>query len=155
MTNRRTISPRAEKRIFMGLLVQPVLAAVLTYMAFPLIDYTGRTLYGGRVGDSADAALALALGVGFAAALVTIVGVFPTVVWLVKRLDVTFGRAILFGVLFGNLPVVIGSLLAGSYGPAGFVRAAVIGTALGTSGAALFWVIALRQQTFDPGEQVG
>ena len=155
MTNRRIISPRAEKRIFVGLLVQPVLAAVLTYMAFPLIDYTGRTLYGGSVGDSADAALALALGVGIAAAVVTVVGVFPTVVWLVKRLDVTFRQAILFGILFGNLPVVIGTLLAGSYGPVGFLRAAVIGTALGISGAVLFWVVALRGQRFNHGEQAG
>lgn len=155
MKNRRTISPGAEKRIFVGLLVQPFLAAVLTYMAFPLIEYTGRTLYGGRAGDSADAALALALGVGIAAAGITVVGVFPTVVWVIRRLDVTFGRTILFGVLFGNLPVAIGSLLAGSYGPIGLLRAAVIGTTLGISGAALFWVVALRGQTFGNGEQAG
>jgi hypothetical protein len=142
------LSPRAEMRLFVGLLLQPILAAALTYAAFPLIDYTGRPLYGGRASDSADAALALSLGVGVVAALVTIVGVFPAVVWLVKRIDVTFGRAILGGVLFGNLPVVIGTLLAGSYGPAGFLRAAVMGTTLGICGAALFWVISIRGHHF-------
>lgn len=152
--SRRFISPRAEKRLFLGLLVQPVLAAALTYIAFPVIDSTGRALYGGQGGD-ADAALSLALGVGFAAAVITIVAVFPTVVWVVKRIDVTFTQTVLFGALFGNLPVVIGSLLAGSYGPAGFVRAATLGTVLGVIGAALFWVVSLRGQTFDHSEHAG
>lgn len=155
MTKRRTISPREEMRLFVGLLVQPFLAAALTYLAFPLIDLTGRPLYGGRAGDSGDAAISLSLGVGFAAAVITIVVVAPAVVWLVKRVDITLGQAALFGVLFGNLPVVIGTLLAGSYGPAGFLRASVIGTVLGVSGALLFWVVSIRGQTFGQSEQAG
>jgi hypothetical protein len=58
-------------------------------------------------------------------------------------------------VLFGNLPAVIGTLLAGSYGPVGFLRALVIGTVLGVSGALLFWVMSIRGQAFGQSEQAG
>jgi hypothetical protein len=152
MTQTRTLSSTDERRLFLGLLVQPPFAAALTYLAFPLIDATGRPLYGGSTPDTADAAIALALGVGLVAALLTVLGVFPTVVWVVKRTTVTFGRAALFGAIFGNIPVVVGTALAGSYGPVGAVRASVLGTLLGVSGATLFWVLAIRGRTLSHSE---
>lgn len=147
MTHTRTLSSTDERRVFLGLLLQPPCAAALTFVAFPLIDATGRPLYGGSTPDTADAAIALALGVGVVAAMLTVLLVFPTVVWVVKRTTVTFGRAALFGVMFGNIPVVVGSALAGNYGSAGALRASVFGTLLGVSGATLFWVLAIRGRT--------
>jgi hypothetical protein len=135
-------------RLLLGALVQPFLAAGLTYLAFPVIDQTGRPLYGAKPGDPADAALALALGVGIVAAVVTWVGAVPTAVWLMKRGTASFGRALWFGLAFGNLPVAIGTLLTGGgYGPAGTVRASVLGTCLGMSGAALFWVVSIPRSS--------
>lgn len=155
MTQVRALSPRDERRVFLGLLVQPFLAAALTYLAFPVIDATGRPLYGGRAGDSSDAAIALSLGVAVVAAVITVAAALPTAVWFMKRTTITLGRAALFGLLLGNIPVVVGSILAGSYGPAGTARASVIGTLLGVSGAALFWLIAIRGQNIGQNEQAG
>lgn len=155
MTQVRALSPADGRRVFLGLLVQPLLAAALTYLAFPVIDATGRPLYGGRPVDSADAAIALSFGVAVVAALLTVGLVFPTVIWVMKRTTVTLGRAALFGVLFGNLPVVIRSIVAGSYGPAGAVRASIFGTFLGVSGATLFWLIAIRGRSVPKREQAG
>jgi hypothetical protein len=155
MTQTRTLSSTDERRLFLGLLVQPPFAAALTYVAFPLIDATGRPLYGGSTPDTADAAIAVALGVGVVAAVITVLCVLPTVVWVMKRTTVTFGRAALFGAAFGNIPVVVASALAGNYGPAGAVRASVIGTVLGVSGATLFWVLVIRGRTLGHSEQAG
>jgi len=144
MTQTQTLSSTDERRVFFGLLIQPPFAAALTFLAFPLIDATGRPLYGGSTPAPADAALSVALGVGLVATLLTVLCVFPTVVWVMKRTTVTLGRAALIGAMFGNIPVVIGSALAGNYGLAGAVRASVFGTLLGVSGATLFWALAIR-----------
>jgi hypothetical protein len=130
-------------RLFLGFVIQPFLAAGLTYLAFPLIEYTGRPLYGGGT-SSPDAAIGLAFGVGLVAALITVTCAVPTVGWLADRTTVTLRRAALYGALFGNLPVVVGTLLAPGYGLVGLLRASVTGTCLGITGAALFWVISIK-----------
>ena len=141
--------------MFLGLLVQPPFAAALTYVAFPLIDATGRPLYGGSTPDTADAAIAVSLGGGVVAAVMTVLCVLPTVVWVMKRTTVTLGRAALFGAAFGNIPVVVASALSGNYGPAGAMRASVIGTVLGVSGATLFWILVIRGHSGGHSEQAG
>jgi hypothetical protein len=88
--------------------------------------------------------MGLAFGVGLVAALITVTCAVPTVGWLADRTTVTLRRATLFGALFGNLPVVVGTLLAPGYGLVGLLRASVTGTCLGITGAALFWVISIK-----------
>jgi hypothetical protein len=129
-------------RLFVGLAVQPLLAAGVAFFGFPLLlDQSGRTLAGGFPADSTDAAASVAFGVGIVAVFVTVVGVFPTVLWILKRRPVTLALALLFGLAFGNLPVMLGTVLAGGYGVAGALRGLAFASLIGLTGAVGFWLI--------------
>jgi hypothetical protein len=131
-----------------GLIVQPFLAAGLALAIFPvfLLDPEGRTLAGGYPSDPTDAALSVAFGAGVVAAVVTVLGVWPTAVWLLKRRPLTFVGALRFGLGFGILPYVLLGVAAGgkTYGPSGVLRGLLFSSVLGLIGAAVFWLIALR-----------
>ena len=88
--------------------------------------------------------ISIALGAGIVAFFITIVGVFPTALWLLKRRTVTLPTVFLFGLGFGNLPVVLGTVLSGGSGPAGLLRAHAFGSLLGVTGAAVFWLVSVR-----------
>ena len=140
VTQLRELSPADEMRLFLGCLAQPVLAGVLAFLMFPLID-AART-DGGRSADAFDAAASVGIGAAIAAAVIALLAL-PVAVWMVKRTTVTLEQALLFGAAFGNLPAAVG-LLAGP--PS--ISAVALGTFLGVSGAALFWLIAIRGRVF-------
>ena len=75
----RILTPADEKRLFAALVIQPFLAALVAFVAFPfvILDRTVRTLSYGAPTDLAEAALAVALGTALVAFLVTVFGVFP------------------------------------------------------------------------------
>lgn len=79
-----------------------------------------------------------------AALVVTLVGVWPTALWLVKRRPVTLAQSLLFGLAFGNVPVALGGTSAGFHGLSGAFRAIAFASVIGITGAAVFWVISLR-----------
>jgi hypothetical protein len=54
MSDSRTPEITAERRLFIGLAVQPFVTALLGLALFAVVDYTGRPLYGGRPVDSFD-----------------------------------------------------------------------------------------------------
>ena len=56
MRHARTLSPADELRVLLGLAVQPFVTALLAFSIFPVVEYTGRRLYGGRSADPVDAA---------------------------------------------------------------------------------------------------
>src|SRR5687767_610169 len=131
----RTLSPAEEMRIFLGLLVQPFVAAGLGFVAYPLVD-----LHGGRAADSTDAAVALAAGSGLAAFFLSFLAALVAV-WVIRRHPLTLPRALVSGVLLGNVPTVLGVLAGGVDGWAGFVRVVLFASFLGLGGAAAFWVV--------------
>lgn len=138
----RTLSVSEEVRIFLGLLVQPFVAAGLTFVAYPLMDRSGRAIYGGIDPDPMRSAIALALYVGFAAFFVTILAAFPAAVWVLKRYPLTLRRTLLWGVLLCNILSVLGTIVTGpGYGFAGFVRVVLFASFLGLGGATAFWAI--------------
>jgi hypothetical protein len=138
----RTLSVSEEMRIFLGLLVQPFVAAGLTFVTHPLIDRSGRAIYGGGIDpDPMRSGIALALYVGIAAFFVTIAAAFPAAVWVLKRYPLTLWRTLLWGVLLGNILSVLGTMVAGSYGLAGLVRVVLFASFLGLGGATAFWAI--------------
>ena len=121
----RTLMPAEQMKLFAGLAVQPFLAAAVAFVSFPfvLLDRTGRTLAGGFPADPADAAVSVAFAAGFVAAVVTLVGVLPTALWVVKRRRLTLTQAFGFGIAFADVPVLLGTVLTGGgYGPAGVLR---------------------------------
>jgi hypothetical protein len=137
----RTLSLSEEMSIFLGLLVQPFVAAGLTFASYPLMERSGRAIYGGIDPDPLRSAIALAFYVGIAAFFVTILAAFPAAVWVLKRYPLTLWRALLWGVLLGNILTVLGTVLAPGYGLAGFVRAVLFASFLGLGGATAFWAI--------------
>jgi hypothetical protein len=142
----RALSVPEERRLCAGLVVQPFVAGGLAFLIFPffLLDANGRTLAGALPADVMDAAQSVAIGVGIVAFFVTLLGVWPAAVWLTKRRPVSFGEAQLWGLGFGNLPMIIGTMLAGMHRGEGFARGVAFASVLGLAGAAMFWIIALR-----------
>ena len=153
----RRLSPSEEMRMIAGLAVQPFLAGALAFLLFPLLllDRSGRTLAGGIVDDITSAALSVAIATALVAFFVTLLVALPTAVWLAKRKRVPLSEALLFGVGFGNLPFVAGTILAGSYGVGGFVRGVAFSSLLGVIGAAAFWTIAIRSQKVASNSEAG
>ena len=95
--------------------------------------------------DVSGAAVAIAAG----AALVTVVIsalVIPVALWVLRRHQLTLVGTLLFGLAFGNLPYVLLALAAGgTYGLSGLVSGLAFSSLLGLTGAAAFWVIAVRR----------
>ena len=116
----RTLALSEEKRILLGLLVQPFLAAALTFASYPLLDRSGRAIYGGIDPDPLRSALGLAIYVSTAAFFVTVLAAFPAAVWVLKRHELTFVGALLWGLFLGNIPSVLGTVVTGlGYGLSG------------------------------------
>lgn|SRR5262245_17046867 len=145
----RSLTASEQMRLFVGLLIQPLLAGSVAFLIFPvfLLDQNGRSLAGGVPGNPTDAAVSVAVGVGLVAVFVTVLGVWPTAVWLMKRRLVSLREALVFGLGFGVLPYVLLAVATGgkTYGVEGLVRGVAFSSLLGVAGAAAFWAIALRQ----------
>lgn len=55
--------------------------------------------------------------------LLTVLVALPAAVWVLKRYELTFSRALLWGVLLGNIPSALGTMVTGmGYGIKGLVR---------------------------------
>lgn len=144
----RTLTPADAARLALGFVVQPFVTAVVAFFVFFLLmlDGTGRTLDGSFPSSPTDAAMSVAAGTGFLAIFVTLAGVLPTVVWIVRRRPLTFTHALLFGLAFGNLPIVLGALLLG--GNWSLLRTHAFASLIGVTGAAAFWLISIRGRDF-------
>ncbi|HUR19913.1 MAG TPA: hypothetical protein VMZ90_03840 [Vicinamibacterales bacterium] len=145
----RTLTAAEEMRLCLGFVVQPFVGAVVAFVLFRflLLDRAGRTFAGDYASDTTAAAVSVASGT-FIASVVILAGVVPTAVWVLKRRALSFTRALLWGAGFGSLPIVIGTVLGGSYGLMPFVRSAVFAALVGITGAAVFWMISVRGRDF-------
>jgi hypothetical protein len=162
MTGSRHPSQEDETRVIAALAVQPFVTGFLAFSTFPIIDYTGGALYGGRSADLLDAAISFAIGAAFAGFLITWLGAAPAFVWLRRRGPITRTKVFLSGAILGNVPAVLIVLsLAASrssrgqipdldalmHGPAGAIRAIAFGSFIGVASAAVFWWVAGRHIT--------
>jgi len=141
-----SLSRRDATRLLAGLAIQPFIAGALAFLVFPwlLLDSNGRSLAGGT-GDMVHAAGSVAIGAAVVALGITLVAALPAAVWLTTRRRVPISEALLWGLGLGNVPMVAGTLLAGTYGVEGFVRGIAFSSVLGVAGASVFWTIALRR----------
>lgn len=140
----------SDERMFAALLVQPIVAGALTFVLFPIlfVDRSGRLIAGGYVNVN-DAALSVAIGAAFVTAIVALLAVLPTALWVTKRQQLTMQRTVLFGFGFGNVTYLFLAVLLARgrfYGSEGVLGGLVLSSILGVAGAAVFWVIALRPQ---------
>jgi len=142
----------SQPRLLLGLAVQPVVAAVLGFLSFPLIDFSGRLLEPGFPVDRLDAGMAMAFGLAIAATLLTLFGALPAVAWCLSRGPLTRTQTLLAGAILGNVPFAVIVPLAyahessrlATFWPVGALRALVFGTFFGLAGAAVFWMILTR-----------
>jgi len=123
----RTLNSSDEMRVLFALLLQPVVAAGLAFVSFPLLNNPGTV-------DSAGAATSIAFVVGIVAFVFVLAAAWPAVLWLAKRGPVKLTHAMLFGVAMANVPVAIG----------GSARAVLFASFIGLVSAVLFWVISIR-----------
>ena len=136
-------APLDAMRIVVGLALQPIVAAAVAFLLFPLLllDRTGQAFGGGRPVSVSDSAASVAFAVGIVTVPVVIAGVFPTLLWLLRRGAITLTRALSVGLVFGNLPIVIGFLLAGTYGAIATLRTIAYASTIGVAGATTFWLV--------------
>ena len=131
------LSHREEMRVFLGFLVQPLVAAVFGFVSFPLVEAASRQASGGYTDDMTGAAIAMALGTGLVAFFVTPLLALPLFVFLRRRWPVTLARTLVCGAVLGNV-LSVPMLLMLTF------RGVVFGTAVGVFCAAVFWWIAGR-----------
>ena len=129
------MTPKAEMRVLVGLVVQPFVAFAAASLVFP-----------GPV----------ALGAALGAVFVVIVGALPAIAWLSRRGPITLAKALVSGALLGNLPMVVilllsaltGNLRVPEGGPGlgglGPFESAAFGAFVGVSCAFVFWLIVRR-----------
>ena len=160
MTEPQTLTPGQESRLLHGLVVQPFVAAALAFALFPLVDYTGRLVYGGgRPADPIETAMGFGVMTGVVASFVTGFVAYPTLHWLLKRGPLTLAQTLIGGVVLGNVPgALIVLLLAArhlsrevtptlentTYGAVGAIRIVMLGSILGLVCALVFWGLAGR-----------
>ena len=150
------LSPRNISRLFGGLAIQPLVAALLGFVSFPVVDYTNRALRGGVPADALDAAIAFSLGSAIVAGLVTLVGAFPIVAWRLNRGAFALPEVLWWGVILGNAPLAIVAVLtalnggapSNSPGAVAALWALVAGSLFGLAGAAVFWAVAVRHEYY-------
>ena len=156
----RTLTAAEEMRLAAGFIVQPFVAGVMAFVSFPFLLF-GEV--GSGITDPTGAAISVALGTFLFAIGITLVVAVPIAIWVLKRRDVRFKRALLFGLAIGNLPVAVGAVLSGfqrvvlsASRPVdlwGSTGAVLFSSLIGVTGAAVFWAISIRGRDFsrDPG----
>jgi hypothetical protein len=159
VTESRSLTREGELRVFYGFAVQPFVAALITFVLFPLVAITGQALYGGWPTDMLDAAVSFAFGAGIAALLITVFAALPLFLLLLRRGHISQGEVLFSGAVVGNIPsalIVLGLALRLSssgaavdldsltYGLPGAARAIVLGSVVGAGSTAVFWWIAGR-----------
>jgi hypothetical protein len=136
----------SDRRIVLGLIVQP-------FLAFGLGVANGVLMQSGisHVVRSDLMPYFLVRGILHAiAATVACVVALPMILWLRERGRVTFGRALLAGVVLANVPWGLAYIGVRPGADAGVTVASVagalaLGSFFGLTGAGLFWFIACRE----------
>ena len=139
LTEAPPLSHREEMRIFLGFLVQPLVAALCGFLAFLVLLDDGQSFApsGSTLSGSIWAARAFGLAAGIYAFFVAPLTALPLFVWLRRSGPITLSKTLITGAALGNLLNVV--MLA-----VGTVRGVIIGTAIGIICAAVFWWIAGR-----------
>lgn len=159
MKRPQTLTRAQENRLLLGLAVQPFVAAALAFALFPVVDYTGRLLYGGgRTVDPVESAVGFGIIAGVVASVACGLA-YPSILWLLERGPLTRAKTMVAGFVFGNLPAALIVLLLAArhvsagvaptlanttYGAVGAFRVVALGSVMGLVGASVFWWVAGR-----------
>ncbi|MFN8579363.1 MAG: hypothetical protein U0163_00085 [Gemmatimonadaceae bacterium] len=151
-TKARELGPSENARVFMALAVQPIVAALVTVILFPLLAAAERARTGLMPGSSWDSASSIAFAVALVAVGITLLGAMPLLAIQLSQGPVSIGQIFASGFALGNLPTAASwVLMAGQIGATGLsggssqatalLPVMVLGSVLGLSGAAVFaWI---------------
>lgn len=143
-------------RLVAAFALLPFVAAALAYVGFPLFAQSLLKQVNGSF--SSDAAVSFAAGTFIVAVFMTVIAV-PIVSVMRQRGPITFGNALVWGVVLGNAPFLVVSalilvvqLFAGApqdagdkwYGATGAMRTITTSTLMGAALASVFWVVGIR-----------
>lgn len=140
-------------RVLAAFVIQPFAAAALGFLTFPLLKLTDPRRPGlGTNDNDFRNAVAVAVGVALVAVFVTAFGAVPAAAWCVTRGRLSFSQVVGWGAVLGNLPFVVivglasitGNVTNEFWDPILLGRALAFGVLFGVSGAAVFWLIAVR-----------
>ena len=92
MKRPQTLTKSDENRLLLGLVVQPFVAAALTFAICPFIEYSDRLVNGvGRTVDPVETAFGFAIMAGVVASVATGFA-YPTLLWLLERGPLTHAQ---------------------------------------------------------------
>jgi hypothetical protein len=144
------LSYRQELWIFLGFLMQPLVAASCGFLIFLVVVDNGQSFApsNSTLSGPVWAARAFGLAAGIYALFVTPLAALPLFVWLRHRGPITLGRTLISGAALGNLLTVPLFLMSIARGPSSNspvnVFGPIVGAVLGVACAAAFWLIAGR-----------
>lgn len=156
------LSPREQRWVLVGLIVQPVVAALFGFVTWPILEATGIPYKGKFTRDTIGMAVAVAFQMGVAGFFVAFGGALPLFLWLRSRGPITARKTLVSGVLLAQLPgafvllltilralivLLIGSpdeppnVYSTPHDPFGLIRGTVFTSVAGLTCAAVFWRI--------------
>jgi hypothetical protein len=145
-------------RMLVGYVLLAPFSGLLMYLTVVAQLALGVWFLNGSPRDDIAPGLALAVAI-FAAPIAVIFGAVPGVAWLIKRDLLTLPNLLLAGVLLGNLPIAILTVLAlaeqyrkgtlASVGPMHLFGPLGWGAWFGVWGALFFWFVSIRGTELD------
>jgi hypothetical protein len=165
VTEAPALSPRQQRWVLVGLIVQPVVAALFGFVTWPILEVTRLPPHAKFTRDTLGNSVAVAFHMFFVGFFVAFCAALPLFLWLRSRGPITFRKTLVSGALLGNLPIAFVLLLTALRalllvafpalgGPpptptpmpmvdpfVGMTLAAVYPTAIGLTCAAVFWRI--------------
>ena len=163
ITDVPAVSPREQRWVLVGLIVQPLVAALFAFVTWPIVEATRLPPHAKFTGSTLGHAIAVAVQLGVIGFFVAFCAALPLFLWLRRRGPITPGKTLVGGALLGNLPVafvlllvalralllVAFPVLGGPPSPTtpmdepfvGMIVTTVYPTAIGVTCAAVFWRI--------------
>ena len=130
MEHGRILTPAGDRKLDIGLMVQPFVAGLVSFALMPVAG--------------------VAFFVGIFAMPISALGAYPVIMRLLRRGTLTLPHSLLGGALLGTIPGLIGDALTATRlaerGDWLFsaMRPVVFGSLIGIAGAAVFWWLAGR-----------
>jgi hypothetical protein len=179
ITDAPALSRRQQRWVLVGLIVQPVVAALFGFVTWPIFDATRIPPSGTSSRGPIGMAVWFALNMSWVSLFVAFCAALPLLYWLRGRGPITFRKTLVSGALLGNLPnafvlmlitarAVVGPLVGApeSHPPVvhapsdpfglmflapliNLIRVTVYSSAIGATCAAVFWRIVGRHLQAD------
>ena len=158
------LSLRQQRWVLVGLIVQPMVAALFGFVTWPILEATRLPPHAKFTKDTLGMAVTFAFQMFFVGLFVAFCAALPLFLWLRSRGPITFRKTLVIGALLGNLPIAFVLLLIALHAlvlaafPAlveppptsiptpfvGMILGMLFPTAIGVTCAAVFWWIAGR-----------